>query len=110
MAAIWLSAGLLVILFFMTIGIAMAGMNTSMPTEIKSESVLRLNLAGIVTERISPANIADVIYGRSEKAQGLNDITGAIRKAATDSRIAGIYIDCGGVSAGIASMQSTVKP
>lgn len=106
MAAIWLSAGLLVILFFMTIGIAMAGMNTSMPTEIKSESVLRLNLAGIVTERISPANIADVIYGRSEKAQGLNDITGAIRKAATDSRIAGIYIDCGGVSAGIASMQS----
>lgn len=106
MAAIWLSAGLLIILFFMTIGIAMAGMNTPTPKGVKPESVLYLNLSGTVAERISPANISDIIYGTSEKAQGLNDMTGAIRKAATDSRIAGIYIDCGGVSAGIASMQA----
>ena len=106
MAAIWLSAGLLVILFFMTIGIAMAGMNTTVPTSIKPESVLYLQLSGTVTERVSPTNIADVIYGTAEKAQGLNDITGAIRKAATDSRISGIYLDCGGVSTGIASLQA----
>lgn len=110
MAAIWLSAGLLVILFFMTIAIALAGnASTEQPKPLTSDAVLKIDLSGSITERVAAANIMQMIYGREESVHGLNDILSAIRLAANDSKIKGIYINCNGASAGIATRQSIVE-
>ena len=64
MAAIWLSAGLLVILFFMTIVVALATNSSSeQPKPLKNEAVLKLDLSGSITERVATQNIISMIYG-----------------------------------------------
>lgn len=77
-------------------------------TESKSvgkNSILRINLSGEVTERDS-GNDFDV-YGiitdsQVEKA-GLTTILKAIKLAKSDENIKGIYLDCGGISAGVST-------
>lgn len=108
MAAIWLSAGLLVLLFFMMIGAAMNMGDTKQKIEVKDNSVLVLDLVGTIDERATPATLVDAVYGRMEKAEGLNDIIGAIRCAAKDKHIQGIYIKANGSAAGTATRQSIV--
>ncbi len=109
MAAIWASVLLLGILFFMTIGVAMSDLNTSAPVKISNKSILYLDLSGVIEERASTPALADIISGGEPETTGLNDITGAIRRAATDKRISGIYINCGGSSAGVATRQSIAE-
>lgn len=108
MAAIWASVLLLGILFFMTIGVAMSGFDT--PTvQIGDKSILYLDLTGVIEERSTTPKLAEILSGDKTESQGLNDITGAIRRAATDDRISGIYLNCDGSSAGIATRQSIVE-
>jgi len=109
MAAIWASVVLFGILFFMTIGVALAGMDTSTPVKINDKSILYLDLSGTIDERVTTPKIAELIYGSQPDIKGLNDITGAIRRAASDDRITGIYINCDGSTAGVATRQSIVE-
>ncbi|MDE7443395.1 MAG: signal peptide peptidase SppA, partial [Muribaculaceae bacterium] len=54
-------------------------------------------------------NIISMIYGLEENLSGLNDILSAIRMAKNDSKIKGIYIECNGSSAEIATRQAIVE-
>ena len=109
MAAIWASVILFGILFFLTIGVALSGMDTSTPVKINDKSILYLDLSGTIDERVTTPKIAELIYGSQPDIQGLNEITGAIRRAASDDRISGIYINCAGSAAGVATRQSIVE-
>ncbi|MDE7408049.1 MAG: signal peptide peptidase SppA [Muribaculaceae bacterium] len=109
MAAIWLSAGVLVLLFFMMIAAASQMGGSKSKPEVKNNSVLVLDLSGQIEERLTPTTLLDAIYGYDETRAGLNNITGAIRCAAKDKRIAGIYIKAKGSSAGTATCQSIVE-
>jgi len=104
MAAIWLSAILLIVLGSVFVLVAFAGDDEKI--DVDDHSVLLLTLSGSVEERSVEPSLMDELYGNVEEVTPLNDMVNAIRAAADDDRIEGIYIDAQGISAGIASVQS----
>ncbi len=103
LAAIWLSGLLFLILIVMAVIVAGVGSNESV--KLKDHSILRIDLAGVITERPEGNSYLNSIYdtGSAPQSQALNEIVGSILKAATDKSIDGIFIDCQGSSAGIAT-------
>jgi len=111
MAAIWLSAGLLVLLFiFMIVGaVASTSKGNSAPVEVKRGSVLVLTLDRTIDERPVAPKFADIINGSDNMSAGLNEIVGAIWRAAADDRIKGLVLDCEGSLAGMATRQAIAE-
>lgn len=72
---------------------------------VSENSVLVLNLNSGIEEQGS-TNIMGALMGESEDTPGLNDILSALKKAKTNDRIKGIYIEANGVSAPIATLQA----
>lgn len=85
------------------IGVIIA-VNDSDLSEVKDGSVLVVDLSGTITERATD-NPFNGIIGSSEARQGLEDITGAIDKAADTKEIRAIYISAGILSCDYASLQ-----
>jgi len=80
---------ILLFITFLSIGIASL---TSTHTPIKSNSVLVLNLNGIINER-APDNPFENFYGNtSPKVLGLNTLLSLIKKAEKDNNIKGISL------------------
>ncbi len=77
--------------------------------EIKDNSYLVLDLSGVINERPGVVKPIEVLQGLDADIHGLNQIVGAIRNAAEDDHIAGIFIECNGVSAGLAQHQAIVE-
>jgi protease-4 len=76
-------------------------------TQIKpliTDSALKIDLTGQVSDRITP-NPFDFISKGEIKNYGLNDLLAAIRKAKTNGKIKGIYLNVGALSTGYASAQ-----
>ena len=103
-ALVALSAVLLVI------GIAGNFAMTSVGTgeQIKSRSILKIDLSGSIVEREMPVepDIMSIVNGHLSAPQTLEEITLAIREAARNSDIAAIYLKCGNVSAGAATLDA----
>ncbi len=109
MAGIWLSIILGTFLLFITIGVIAASGGSGNTVKVKDGSILHLKLNGSITDRSTPRSLIDEIYGIDEKSINLNDVVDAIAAAKDDDRIKGIYLDCGGVSTGLAQAQAIVK-
>lgn len=109
MAAIWLTFLLIVLLIVAGAAVSIASLDTGLKSvataEVKKGSVIVLDLSGVINERKSSPSITDAIKGDFEEGFNLNEAIAAIYRAAHDSRISGIYADCGGVSGGVASLQ-----
>lgn len=109
LAAIWLSVALVFVLVVAgvvaAVGLSMSK-SDSLKGTVKSDTVIVLDLSGNIEEHKKPVNISDVIYGQITDTQLLNEITRSIYRAAHDSRVKGIYVECGGASAGLASLQA----
>lgn len=114
---VWISIGLFFLLGMVFIGVgigaAIAGQNSS-TVKVDRHSVLYLNLDGEITERQeSPSSddlIFDVLWGNGIKnTLSLADITAAIRAAATDKNIDGIFIEANGGVGGTASLLDIVQ-
>ncbi len=114
LAAIWISviiAGVLFIVGIAAIGasaIAGASSSSSAATSVERHSVLRIALDGEITDRPTPVNIMDEIYGQSSNSIALNDLITSIKHAATDKDIDGILLQCDGATAGLAQSQSII--
>ncbi len=93
----------MVISFVMLVSMLTIGSSSS-TTEVKEGSVLHLDLSGTIEER-SVSNPLNDYFGAATQEQGLNDILAAIRVAADDARIKGIYIEGGALSADFASLE-----
>lgn len=109
MAGIWFSVILGMILVFLTIGVVAASGNNSGKANVKDDSILHLSLNGSIVDRATPRNLIDEIYGTEVNTLNLNDIVDAIAAAKDDGRIKGIYLECGGVSIGLAQAQTMIK-
>lgn len=83
------------------VGMVASGQNTK---NIGDNSVLVLNLSGIIEERGSD-NILGRLTGNSMNNLGLDDILSAIRKAKDNDKIKGIYIEAGALQSGYATLQ-----
>lgn len=86
---------LLGILILIGLGAAASGGNS---VDIKENSVLKINLNQAITERERDNPLADLdLPGADQGSAGLYEIREAIRKAAKDEKIKGIYLE-GGIS------------
>ena len=104
LAAIWISVGLMFMLFFVFIGVVAAMGDQEAKIEIKKHSILHVRLDGEIVERPVPANIWDEVYGTGNSTIALNEIVGAIRNAADDSKIDCIFLDLQGSTGGISTL------
>lgn len=110
LAGIWFSLFLAFIGFTIIIAAAAASsIGKKGVTEIKDNSYLVLSLSGVIDERPGVVKPIEVLRGIDADIHGLNQIVGAIRNAAEDDRISGIFIDCQGASAGLAQHQAIVE-
>lgn len=90
-------------MFLMSIMMLFAGM-ASPASKIPSHSILHIALDGPVEERVQGRSFLDELQGISYNTVALNDMIKAIDKAACDSKIEGIYLDCKGGAGGAATM------
>lgn len=108
-AGIWVTIILGGIFFIMSlVMIAVSGASGS-KTQIKSNSVLYLNLSGEITENPKARDLFAEIQGENIEAMPLNELTAAIRRAASDPKIKGIFIECNEAYAGLAQSEAIVQ-
>ncbi len=97
---------LLIVLFFITmVGVVASTASSGNETYIPQENtVLRLTLSGSLQERYSENPMQSLMSG-GNNSQGLDQIRKAIKVAAENDNIEGIYIDARGLSAMPASSE-----
>lgn len=108
-AGIWVTIILCGIFFVMSlVMIAVSGASSS-KTQIKSNSVLYLNLSGEITENPKARDLFAEIQGENIEAMPLNELTAAIRRSASDPKIKGIFIECNEAFAGLAQSEAIIQ-
>lgn len=110
LAGVWVSILLFGVLIFITIAVvaASSASSTEVP-QVKKNSVLTITLTGEMVDRESPKDILSEIYGNEMTQIPLNTLVASIKSAASDKDIKGIYLDCKGISAGLAQIQAVVN-
>lgn len=105
-----LIASIIMVAGLVVVGTAMALSDDTALVEVKDDSVLRLRLSGEIVEK-QDANAISGMLGISDmtQRQGLNDIVGAIEKAARNENIKGLYIEAGMLQADYATLQEIRK-
>lgn len=105
LAAIWISAMLLILLgMTFAIGsiVSFAGKETA---EVKKNSILRLDLSGVIAEQQQKPDLATLLRQES-MPQTLGNIVDALAAAKNDKNIEGLYIRCNGAATGLASFEA----
>ena len=105
-----LVVGLLLLFIFIGIITAMVSSGDKI-VAVEDNSILHLNMDAQIVERSTnnPFEELDIPGLQSSKKIGLNDLLACIRKAKTDDRIKGIYLDPKDVLAGIATVEEIRK-
>ena len=97
-----------VVMFFVSM-LVVFGMASSAEseTQVNDNSVMTLNLNGVVNERSSASTPFDFLLSQADmQSYGLDDILASIKKAKENDKIKGIYLQCNVISTGWASMQA----
>ncbi len=98
---LWISFGLMFLsLIMFGVVAAIKGENT---TDIEKHSILYLNLEGMMSDRQVPADVFEELLDRAQTTIPVDQTIAAIRSAADDSKIDGIFIDAAGSAGGIAT-------
>ncbi len=111
---VWIALMLFsIVSFFMSFALmsTMSLLGKSPTVSITDNSVLRLDLGCVVNEQTpeKDINFNTIVLGDNSKGIGLDVLLHSIEVAKSDSRIAGIYIECNGISAGTASLYEIRK-
>ena len=87
--------------------ITAVGLLSDDPGSIKSHSVLHLHLSGTLQDRADAENpLAELMGNDALASQGLDDYLIAIREAATNDDVDGIYIESGVLDSDYATLQA----
>lgn len=100
-AGVWIVLGLAFVVISAVIAAVVASDSAS--SGVKDKSILYLNLDGQLIERDQPQSIIEMLSDAEKTTQSLTDILAAVRAAASDKRIKGIYINCSNFESGKAS-------
>lgn len=84
-----------------------AGISSAIGSSIKKHSVLRIEMAGTLEERIEVTNnfVAELVGNDNASVKSLEELVTAINVAKTDDRIDGIYLDGGTLMGDYASLE-----
>jgi len=112
-AGVWIAIG---IGFLAVMGLAgaiagaISGASSEGVAKPQKHSVLHLDLSGSMPERHQPADIWQMLSDAGDGGEALVDVLDAVRIAAADSKIEGIYITApmGGLSAGLAAREEII--
>src|SRR3954471_24005300 len=102
-------AGMLLFFFvLLMISSTVSSLSTKQSADVSSNSVLRIRFAEEIKERSddNPFKNFDLASFESEKSLGLDDILKDIKKAKTDDRIKGIFLELESIDGGIATINS----
>lgn len=111
LAGLWVTIFLCFLLLMVFVGAIVSLTSTDAKPDmasLKDHNVLRISLDGTVTDRATPTNLMDQLYGDNETSLPLNDIVRALKLASEDKAIDGIMLDCKGASMGMAQMQAII--
>jgi protease-4 len=78
-------------------------------SKIDKHSILHINLKGNVAERFQPGSIIDFIQNPDDDAITLDEILTALRIAADDDQIDGVYLECNDATMGVASREELIS-
>jgi protease-4 len=92
-------------MFYLLIQMTLLNIGQQYPATEK-HSILYLDLNNEIVERTHGMTLQQQLRGEENRNIALSDIIESLKIAAEDPKIEGVYIDCGGVSAGIASLMS----
>lgn len=107
-AGFWISLMLLFLVMVMAIAGSVASMvlnSSEQDMKVEKGSILRISLDTQIEERHSPRDIQAFINEEPEP-QTLENLIYAIKAAKEDDRIVGIFLNCNGASAGLATRQT----
>lgn len=107
-AGVFISGMLAVGVLIAIVG-AVAGKSLATDAGIKKHSILHLKLDGALTERMQMPSLMDIIQGDDEESVSLDELCEALRLAADDKNIDGVFIDCGAFSGGVAGCEEIVN-
>lgn len=111
LAGLWVTIFLCFLLLMVFVGAIVSLTSTDAKPDmasLKDHNVLRISLDGTVTDRATPINLMDQLYGDNETSLPLNDIVRALKLSSEDKAIDGIMLDCKGASMGMAQMQAII--
>lgn len=96
------------VLFVIGMAGSVALSSASEVEQIKSRSILKISLDGVIEERESAVepDLASLLQGKLEMPQTLDVLVQSIREAADNDDIAAIYVECGSVAAGPATLNA----
>jgi len=101
-----------ILAFFVILGLigALAGKSlTSKTGGVEKHSILHLKLDGVLSERLQTPSLMEIIQGNNSGTLALDEIRTALTLAADDSKIDGVFIDCGDFVSGVASCEELVN-
>lgn len=102
MAGLWISVLLLFFCGMMFVGALMGSADTP---KIERGTILYFCLDGEVQERFEPGSLMEIIQSAESAAPSLDEMLAALSAAASDDRVAALYLDCRGSAMGMASRQ-----
>lgn len=100
-------SGIVLLILFISVLVGMVSSSDSKKVSVEPKSVLHVTLNNTVKERGSKSPLESLDFGglQGEKTIGLNDIRTALKRAAKDDNIKGIYLDISSVSTGTATLE-----
>lgn len=108
LAGVCVAGGILIVAFIAIVtASAVSGLEQKSQVKLKKGSVLHIELNEEIVDRKEGQPIMDYLQGAST-GMPLNDLVKAIRYAADDKNIDGIYLDCKGGAAGLAQTQAII--
>lgn len=110
-AGFWISLALLFVAVVMFMGVAAAGMFTGKgnpaPAKLQKHSVLTIDLGCVVEEQTDDAPDFSALFNGKESSKiALPQFVAALQEAAGDEAIEGIALECNGISAGMAQLET----
>lgn len=100
------SAFLMALSFVMTVVVALS---SSTKPNVSDGTILRLSLKGTITERATDNPFASLLGNDAVTKQGLDDMIKAIKVAAKNDKISGIYLEGGVMTTDYATLQELRK-
>ena len=107
LAALLIIGAFSMFMFFIMLGAVAAG--SEVTPDVKDGSILKISLSGTITERSEENPFAALMGNELLTEQGLDDLLTAVKEAAGNPKISGIYLEGGALSADIASLQELRK-
>lgn len=109
MAGLWISIFLLFLGGIVFAVIALGKSAGDSTVKVSKQSVLVLDLSGSIEERYQPSSFMAFLQEGENTAPTLEELLGAVRGAADDDKIEGMYIKCGGAAMGTASREELLE-